>query len=281
MRLKLIIFIVGMAMLIAIPASAQNTEQELINKYLNKKEPEKSKKLYWFSANFSLNRINRDNDYNKFANYQSAQFSNADISWLNTAQSLGLEFGWLINDRFSWTIGGEYWMPVGETQTGSFVYNPPSGSTTVSELKSEIKVYGAATGVQFYLLNPPTVDQGLSNIAVKLGVGAGFYKAKWDVWDQYQNLNLATSSPSPTNSTFKDNGLGLTFSLGAEYPLSASGFALGLDLNYLWLNFDQVAWYNTQEEEVVATYESNTSSRVDLGLSGVRGKLEIKKFISW
>lgn len=282
MRLKLMLILVGMALLLSIPASAQNTEQELINKYLSKTtKQQKKKKLYWVSANYSLNRINRDNDYNKFAIYESSLFSNTDLSWLNTAMSFGLEFGWLVNDKFSWTLGGEYWMPVGETQTGSFDYNPPSGNQTVNEIKSEIKVYGISTGVQFYVLNAPTPDQRLSKTAVKVGVGAGYYQAQWDVWDEYSNLNLATGSPSATNSTFKDNGLGLTFSLGAEYPLSASGFALGLDMHYLWLNFDQVSWYNSQEQEVVATYEGNDASRVNLGLSGVRGKIELKRFFNW
>jgi hypothetical protein len=282
MRLKLILAVTGLALLLAFPAAAQNTEQELINKYLQKTEKkQKTKKLYWVSANYSMNRINRDNDYNKFAIYESSLFTNTDLNWLNTAMSFGLEFGWLVNNKFSWTLGGEYWMPVGETQLGNFDYNPPSGNTTVTELKSEIKVYGVATGVQFYVLNAPTVEQRLTKAAVKIGVGAGYYQAKWEVWDQYENLNLATSSPAGTNSTFKDNGIGFTFSLGAEYPLSASGFALGLDVHYLWLNFDQVSWYNAQEQEVVATFEGNSSSRVNLGLSGVRGKLEIKRFFNW
>jgi len=286
MRLKLIAILVGFVCLLGLPVAAQttntNTEQELINKYLKKTEKvQKPKKLYWITGHYGMNRINRDNDYNKFAIYENSQFTGTALSWLNTASSFGLEFGSLVGKSFAWTVGGEYWMPLGETQTGSFAYNPPSGSTTVTELKSKIKVYGVTTNIQYYLLNAPTAKERLTKSAVWAGVGAGYYQAKWELWDQYENLNLATSTPNPTNSTFKDNGIGFTFSVGAEYPIKSSGFAVGLDLNYLYLNFNKVSWYNSSSQEVVATYEGNSNSRVILGLSGVRGKLELKKFFNW
>ncbi len=287
MRFKLIIMLVGIALVLSSSASAQTSttkqEQELIDQYLkkNKKQLEKSKKLYWVSGHYAMNRINRHNNYNDFVIYQSSLFSNTDMSWLNTGSSFGLEFGWLAAKKFSWTLGGEYWMPLGETQVGSFAYNPPSGNTTVTELKSEIKVYGISTGVQYYLMNAPTVTERLIKPAVRVGVGAGYYQVKWELWDQYENLNLSTASPSPINSTYRDNTLGFTFSLGAEYPIKASGFALGLDLNYLYLNFKNVAWYNAQGQEIVATYSAGPNSRVNLGLSGVRAKVELKKFFSW
>ncbi|MGH8015999.1 MAG: hypothetical protein ACREBV_07405, partial [Candidatus Zixiibacteriota bacterium] len=258
--------------------------QELIDKYLKKKTKqtkEKIKKLYWVSGHYSINRINRDNDYNKFAIYESSLLTNTDLNWLNTGSEFGLEFGWLAGKSMSWTIAGEYWMPLGETQSGSFNYNPPSGSTTVTELNSEIKVYGVSTGLQYYIMNPPTATARLTKPAVKLGIGAGYYSVKWELWDQYENLNLATSTANPTNSTFRDNTFGFTFNVGGEYPISASGLAVGLDLHYLYLNFKNVAWYNSSDQEVVATYEGNSSSRVNLGLSGIRAKLELKKFFNW
>ena len=287
MRFKFIVILVGIALVLSssVLAQSRNTtqEQELIDQYLkkNKKQQEKSKKLYWVSGHYTMNRINRDNDYNKFVNYQSGLFSNTNMSWLNTGSSFGLEFGWLAAKKFSWTLSGEFWMPLGETQVGTFDYNPPSGNSTVTELKSEIKVYGISTGIQYYVLNAPTVTERLTKPAVKVGIGAGYYQIKWDLWDQYENLNLSTSIPSPVNSTYRDNTLGFTFNLGAEYPISASGFALGLDLHYLYLNFNNVSWYNAQDQEIVATYSGNSTSRVNLGLSGARAKVELKKFFSW
>jgi hypothetical protein len=130
-------------------------------------------------------------------------------------------------------------------------------------------------------MNPPKAAEKLTKPALKVGIGAGYYQAKWELWDQYANLNLATSTPNPTNSTFRDNTIGFTFNVGGEYPLSASGFAVGLDLHYLYLNFKDVAWYNSSDQKIVATYEGNESSAVVLGLSGIRAKLELKKFFSW
>ena len=287
MRFKLIVILVGVALVFGSTVSAQSRttkqEQELIDKYLKKTKntEEKSKKLYWVSGHYAMNRINRNNNYNDFATYQSSLFSNTDMNWLNTGTSFGLEFGWMAAKKFSWTMGGEYWMPLGETQVGTFDYNPPSGSTTVTELKSEIKVYGISTGVQYYLMNAPTVTERLIKPAVRIGVGAGYYQVKWDLWDQYENLNLSTAAPSPINSTYRDNTLGFSFNLGAEYPIKAGGLALGVDLNYLYLNFKNVSWYNAQDQEIVATTSSDPNSRVVLGLSGVRAKVELKKFFSW
>ncbi len=287
MRFKLIALLIGIALVMSVSVSAQTknttSEQELIDKYLkkNKKQLDKSKKLYWVSGHYAVNRINRDNDYNKFASYVSGQLTNTDLSWLNTGSSFGLDFGWLVSKNISWTLGGELWMPLGEIQLGTFDYNPPGGNTTVTELKSEIKVYGVATGIQYYIMNPPTVTEKLIKPAVRVGVGAGYYQVKWDLWDQYENLNLASAQPSPINSSFRDNTLGFTFNLGGEYPIGGSGFALGMDFHYLYLNFKNVAWYNTTDQEIVATYASSTSSRVNLGLSGVRAKVELKKFFSW
>lgn len=283
MRTKLIAVIVGLSLMLSISASAQNTEQEMIDKYLkkNKKQEVKTGKLYWVTGHYAINRINRNNDYNKFALYASSQLTNTDLSALNTSSALGLEFGWLAGEKFSWTLSGEYWMPLGEVQTGSFSYNPPSGTTTVTNLKSEIKVYGVSTGIQYYLKNAPTAVEKLTKPAFRVGLSAGYYQVKWDVWDQYENLNLATATPSPVNSTFRDNALGFTLNAGGEYPISSSGFAMGLDLNYLYLNFKNVAWYNASDQEVVATYANSASSRVVLGLSGVRAKVELKRFFQW
>ncbi len=287
MRFKLIVILIGIAMVLSSSVSAQTKstkqEQELIDQYLkkNRKFQEKTKKLYWVTGQFTFNRINRDNDYNKFASYQSTLLTNTDLKWLNTGSSFGMEFGWMATKKAAWTLGGEYWMPLGETQAGTFDYNPPGGNSTVTQLKSEIKVYGITTTVQYYLTNAPNSFERLTKPAVKLGFGAGYYQVKWNLWDQFENLNLATANPSQLNSTYRDNTLGFTFHLGAEYPVSASGLALGLDLNYLYLNFKNVAWYNAQDQEIVPTYNGASTGRVYLGLSGVRAKVEIKKFFSW
>ena len=283
MRLKLIALAIGVTAILAQPVAAQLTEQEIIDRYMKKSDQKlkQSKKLYWLSGSFAMNRINKNNDYNDFANYTSAQFPTTQIYWLNKANSFGLELGLMINKKFAFSIGGEYWLKLGQNESGNFAYNPPSGSTTVTELISEIKVYGLTSTVHFYLTNPPSSRNHLTNLAIKIGAGIGFYQVSWDVWDEYQNINLSSSQPAAINATFKDSNIGLSLSAGAEYPLNFGSMSLGADVNYLYLNFNNVAWYNSQDQEVVASYAGDTESRVDLGLSGVRGRIELKKFFNW
>ncbi len=284
MHLKLISLTIVAAAILVQPVAAQFSEQEIIDRYLNKSEKQQKqrKKLYWLTGSYALNRINKHNDYNDFATYTSAQFPTTQIDWLGKGHSFGLDFGWMFSKKFAWSIGGEYWMKLGQNQSGNFTYNPPVGaSTTVTELISEIRVYGVTSGIQFYLTNPPSAGNQLTKLALKLGAGIGFYQVSWDVWDEYENINLSSSLPAAINATFKDSNIGLTINAGTEYPLNFGGMSLGVDVHYLYLNFKNVSWYNTQGQEVVATYAGNTSSRVNLALSGVRGKIELKKFFNW
>ena len=284
MRLKLIALAIVAAAILAQPVAAQLSEQEIIDQYMKKTDlkMKQYKKLYWLSGSYAMNRINKNNDYNDFANYTSSQFPAAQIEWLNKGHSFGLEFGWMFNKKFAWSIGGEYWLKLGQNESGNFTYNPPIGaSTIVTELNSEIKVYGLTSAVHFYLKNPPSSRNHLTNLAVKLGAGIGFYQVSWDVWDEYENINLSSSLPAAINATFKGSNIGLTLNAGAEYPLNFGGMSLGVDVHYLYLNFNNVAWYNSQDQEVVASYAGDADSRVDLQLSGVRGRIELKKFFSW
>ena len=56
---------------------------------------------------------------------------------------------------------------------------------------------------------------------------------------------------------------------------------IGVDFGYMYLNFKNIAWYNSADEEIVVTYNNSEDSRVDLGLSGFRGKVELKRFFTW
>jgi hypothetical protein len=52
-------------------------------------------------------------------------------------------------------------------------------------------------------------------------------------------------------------------------------------VSYLYLNFTNVSWYNSQDQEIIATVDGTEDGRVDLDFSGVRGKVEIKRYFSW
>ncbi len=280
MRLRTLLVISAVFLLAAsATVNATDKEEDFINKYLKKVEKKHTKKLTWISGYFAVNRINRENDYNRFAITETMNFSDATIPWLGEAKMFGLDFGIVFNRRFAWNLGGEYWLKTGTTLEGSYYYEP-TGSY-IENPSSQVSLYGASTGLQYYFYNPPSQSGQLDGVALRAGAGVGFYKAKWEVWQEYQNLNLATNTTEATDATFEDQAIGFSFGFGVDYPTRVMNLVLGLDFGYLYLNFDNVAWYNEQDEEIIATYTGDTEGRVDLGLSGFKGKVEIKHFFSW
>ncbi len=280
MRLKIVIALTGLCLLLsAVVVNATDSEEEFIQKYMNKIEKKHAKKLTWVSGYFALNRINRDNDYNKFANYETMNFTDATVGWLGEAKMFGLDFGLMFSKRFAWSIGGEYWLKMGTSLDGTYFYEPVGAY--IENPSSEVQVYGASTTLQYYFYNPPKLDGHLENISLRVNAGVGFYQAKWDVWSEYQNLNLATNTTDASVASFDDQALGFSFGAGADYPTRIFNLVLGIDFKYMYLNFDNVAWYNEQDEEIIATYTGDSDGRVDLGLSGFNGKIELKHFFSW
>lgn len=280
--------LIGAAIVVATSTLAAQTreknpqEQAIVDKYLKKVENKHVNKLGWFSANAGLNRLFRDNDYNKFVDYPAGTFVEGRFSYLDMAKSVGADAGLMISRNIGWQFGGEYWLKMGEQLSGTFTYNPPSGGTAqVTNPNSEIKVVGFHTGLQYYLLNPPSPQTKLSKLAIRMNGAVGMYSASWDLFSQFENLNLSTASPASTNTTFKDDAIGFRFGLGLDYPLKFGGLNLAVESEYLALNFDQVAWYNQQNNEVIASYTGSSDGRVNLDMSGVRGRIEIKKFFSW
>ncbi|MDF1543823.1 MAG: hypothetical protein P1R58_01830, partial [bacterium] len=80
---------------------------------------------------------------------------------------------------------------------------------------------------------------------------------------------------------FKGNAPGLSAGFGMDYPLNFYGLSFGADMSYFYLNFTNVAWYNSIDQEVVASVDGTEDGRIDLNFSGVRGKLELKRFFNW
>ena len=261
------------------PVFAGQTERDIVDRFLARAQKKHTHHLSWVAGNFGMNRINRQNDYNAFASYQSSNFSNGSLEWLGEAKSFGLDFGLVFAQKIGLSIGGEYWLKVGENKSGSFYYTPIGDSVT--NLKSEIQVWGVTTGVQYYLFNRPTVTEQLTKLAVRIGGSVGYYQASWELWPEYQNLNLATSTPEATNIAFKGSAPGFMVNIGGDYPIQWNGMIIGADIGYMMLNFKNVSWYNSQDQEVVATVDGTSDGRVNLDLSGVKGRIEVKRFFSW
>ncbi|MFH1374997.1 MAG: hypothetical protein ABII79_14530 [bacterium] len=259
-----------------------DNEQEIIDRYLKKTQTKHIHKISWISASFTVNRINQDNPYNGFANYTSGHFSNTDIPWLGQAKTFGLEGGLILGRNFAWSLGGEYWLKLGTNQTGSFNYTPPGGTpAVVTNLVSQVQVWGIFSSIQYYLYNPPSRTGLINKLAVRIGGSLGYYQASWDLFSEYQNLNLTTSAPTGINTTFQGTAPSFSAHCGIDYPLSFMDMAIGANVGYIYLNFTNVAWYNQSDEEVVATYDGTAGGRVDLDLSGFCGKVELKRFFTF
>jgi hypothetical protein len=265
--------------LAVIPVSAQETEQDILNRYINKAQKKQTVKYGWASINVSMDRINRDNTYNTFLTHESQNFNGQSFDWLNVGTSIGAEFALLFQRRVAWTFGGEYWLKQGRTMEGNYTYLPTGG--TVTDPSSEIQVFGLSTGLQYFLMNPPSAQGTLAKPALRVVGTAGYYFSNWELWSEYQNLNLSTAAPEGSNATYKGSAPGFSLGLGADYPLKVWNLAIGADMSYLYLNFNNVGWYNSDDEEVVASYDGTEDGRVDLTMSGFRGKVEIKRYISW
>ena len=260
-------------------AFAQDSEQDILNRYIQQTEKKHAVKYGWTSVTFGMDRINRDNTYNTFATYESQNIDGGEFNWLNMGTSFGAEFAMIFRERFAWTVGGEYWLKMGSQLDGDYTYLPTA--TTLENPSTEIQVYGFSSGLQYFLINPPDDRGKLHQPAVRLIGTAGFYFANWELFSAYQNLNLSTSTPEGENAAYKGSAPGFSLGFGADYPINVWGLALGADMSYLYLNFDNVSWYNAQDEEIVASYNGTEDGRVDLNVSGFRGRIELKKYLSW
>ena len=264
-----------------ISAQAQLTEDEIVQSYIKKTKNKQTRKVGWLSGNFTWNMLN-SSDYKKFAEYSSHHITNGSIDNIKNGNVFGLNFGVMFKSRLAFVMGGEYWLKMGTSETGAFTYNPPTAAaSTINDLKSEIKVWGISGGVDYYLKNPPEKVSHLQNLSLKVGARIGYYEAKWDLWNSFENLNLATAAPSDRNTTFQGSAPGFSAHLGAQYPTGLWDFALGMDISYLYLNFTNVAWYNSVDDEIVVSYDGTQDGRVDLDFSGMQLKFELTRFFSW
>jgi hypothetical protein len=282
MRLRIALVSLMLALIFGAGLATAETEQEVINRYLQKTVTKHTHKLGWASINFSIDRINRHNDYNDFTIIESAKLSGGSFNWITEGFSIGADFGVVFKKRFAWSLGGEYWLKLGEKLPEGDTYLQLSTSTLVSaNPMSELKVFGVTTSFQYFLMNPPQAATGLNKWTVRLGGTVGYYTANWDLWPEYENLNLSTSQPASANTTYKGTAPGFSFNVGFDYPLGLWDMGLAMDAGYLYLNFGNVAWYNTNDEEIVASLDGTEDGRIDLALSGVRGKIELKRYFSW
>jgi hypothetical protein len=280
--------VISLSLLLVIPAMAQ-TEDELVAQFLKKTEKKKTKKVGFFIINGSFGRLNRDNDYNKFSVRVTPLITSVDgttigVDKIDYSQEFFGGFGFIVSPKSSASIGFAYWLKMGSSQSGdmnlSLVNLNASDPAYDFDLKSEVQVYGIAGNVDYFLTNPPDADGQLTNLSFKIGAGLGYYFANWEVWDGFTGYNLATGEPEVINGELEGQALGVSLQLAAEYPINLGGLVLESSAKYLYLNFTDMKWYNSYNEETVATV-NNSGLPVELNLSGPRFQIGLKRYFSW
>jgi len=278
-------FLISLVLILTLGISsvvAQETEQEIVDRILNRAVAKHTHKLGWASINISLDRFNRHNDYNDFAIVETRKLTTNTFAWLDKGFALGADFGMIFKGRWAWSLGGEYWMKLGESFAQPDTYLQLSTGTSVSSNpKSELRVFGVTSSLQYFIWNAPKPATKLTGLTARIGGSAGFYVANWDLWPEYENLNLSTNAPVAANTTFKGTAPGFSLGFGLDYPLGWWDVGLAMDASYLYLNFSNIAWYNTDGDEIVASLNGTPEGRIDLALSGIRGKFEIKRYFNW
>ena len=277
----LVLFILGLT----VPAFAQ-TEKEIVSQYLQKYEKERIKKIGFLVLNGSYGRLNPENDYNNFALRQSSLITDLsggteELERVYRSKELFLGFGMMVAKKSAVTVGLNYWLKMGSSNVGD--YNISLNLSTAEdeydyELKSEVRVYGFSAHFDQYLINAPDNSGYLNGFALKAGLGVGYYFANWELWDGFAGYNETTGEPEIVNGNLDGSTLGFTVGLSGEMPLPVAGLILEASAKYLYLNFGNVTWYNSNDEEVVAQFYDE---QVELDLSGPRAQIGFKRYFAW
>lgn len=283
-----LILAIGLAIILVVPAMAQ-TEDELVAKFLKKAEKKHDKKVGYVVINGSLGRLFRDNDYNKFSArvtplVSSLNGGTGEVDKINYSYELSAGFGMMVSPKASVEFGFTYWLKQGSSQIGDFNLslvnlNDPDDQYGF-ELNSEVQIYGFIGGADYYLTQTPDKNGVLHNLAFKAGGELGYYLASWEVWDGFTGYNLSTSEAEIISGKLTGGAPGFSAHVAAELPIKLAGLVMEAEARYLYLNFTGMKWYNSNNEEVVATV-NNSGAKVELDMSGPRFQLGFKRYFSW
>ncbi|MCX6826477.1 MAG: hypothetical protein NTV06_04295 [candidate division Zixibacteria bacterium] len=290
-KILLLSAIVFLFMAIA-PAFSQ-TEDDVVAQYLKKtekKQKAKSLRIGFVSLYGAYGKLPNDSPYNKFRSY-----ANSNITALNGSQylltgiwrskQLGVDFGMMITSRIAAKVGFEYWLKMGSNKTSNYDFDAAFDSIGVKDnfnLVSEINIYGVNLGVDYYLLNPPDKKGMMNSIAVRITANGGYYFSKWNIWQGSKSfINSATGYKDVSTESLKGSSVGVSGSIGLDYPIRFWGLVAGVDAGYLYLNMNNIHAHNNLGEELYLTCSNDANDRVDLDFSGLRAKIELKKLFCW
>ncbi|MCK5125490.1 MAG: hypothetical protein KAR42_04480 [candidate division Zixibacteria bacterium] len=277
-----------LVVLFAAPIAAQ-TEDELVAKFLYKAEKKQMKKVGYFVLQGSYGKLGNNSDYNKFVNDVSpnlytATGQSAGIDGIYRSKEIYAGFGLMVNQKSAAMVGISYWLRMGSDETGDFnltlVNSNDIADRTDFDLKSQVQIYGFSSSFNYYLVNSPDRYGVLHGIAVKTNLNAGFYFAKWDIWEGYTGYNLNTSTGNEIEGKLTGSAPGVSLGLSLEYPTPLAGLVVEGSASYLYLNFAKMKWYNSSNEEHVIV-QGLENERVELDFSGPRANFGLKRYFSW
>ncbi len=273
-----------------VPAFGQ-TEDEIVANYLKKAEKKQSqiskKKIGFFSAHFAYGKLPDKSPNNQFVSFSNNHISPLDansgrLQGAYRSDQIGVNAGMMVSSRLAFKVNFEYWLKMGSNTTGDYNFAvAPIGVQNDFNLLSELQVYGFGGGLDYYLLNPPDKDAHINSLSLHVGGGGGYYMANWDIWQGSSSFNLSTATYDENAQAIKGTAASFYGSVGIDYPIRFFDMVLGMEGQYQYLNFKNVHTYNSAGDELYLTYSDNSSDRVDIDLSGLRAKVELKKFFRW
>jgi hypothetical protein len=285
MSRKLVLLLAVIFIFTAVGSAYSQTEDEIIAQYLKKAEKKHKPKVGFASVSFVYGNLPNNSDYNVFFNYANHRiFPGGPLDGIWNCMQFAGELGMMAADKFSFKVGFDYWMKLGSSVTGDYTFGTtfgPSGYQESFEVKSEIQVYGFYGGFDYFIFNPPDRDGIVRSISLRAGAGAGYYLSKWQIWEGAYTLNLSTETTEENVEPLKGSAPGVTAWIGMDYPVNLLGLLVGANVSYMYLNFTDVHSYNSLGEELYVTYSTSPSDRVELDFSGLRGKIELKRYFKW
>ncbi len=289
MRNKLFILISLMIGLLLVGSIQAQTEEELVARFLKKADKHQIKKIGFVTFSGSYGKLMTQSDYNSFASQISPNITTTTggtglVEGIYRSKEFNLTMGMITSPTTSMEFGVSYWLELGSDQTGNYNLSQVNYDDSVIHdgfsLESKVQVYGINGNLNYFLFNAPDRDGILHGSALKLGLGAGYYFARWNLWEGYSSYNLNTSAQQALGGKLSGSSLGFTASLGSEIPLKFGGVILEGSVKYLYLNFAKMKWYNSDNQENVATFNNN-DDRVELDLSGGRVQFGMKRYFNW
>ena len=264
-------------------AAFADTEDEIIAKYLKKAEKQRKHRVYFGSVSFAYGKLPTYSDYTMFYHYSNRNINpGSPLTGIWRSKQLAFNMGMMVTRKVSVRLGFEYWLKLGSEAVGDYDFGiAPLGLQEDFDLSSKIQVMGFTSGVEYHLINPPTAEGIVNSINVRVGGGGGFYFATWDIWEGANSFNLSTEAYETNIEPLKGSAPGASAWLGVDYPVGLLGLVLGCDINYLYLNLDDIHSYNDLGEELYVSYSDNPDDRVGLDLSGLRGRVELKRYLKW